>query len=54
MVHPSFVANTAEPGDIMLLASLLGLALVVGLIVFGIDFIVGRLRNRAGRPVRPR
>ena len=51
MFDPSFFANTAEPGDIVLLGLLLALALVVGPTVFGIDLVVGRLRRRAGRPV---
>lgn len=49
MFDPS-LANTAEAGDIVLLALVLAGTLVVGLALFGIDQVVGRLRRRAGRP----
>ena len=54
MFDPSSIANTAEPGDILLLAFVLAVTLIVGLTVWGLDVIVGHLRRRAGRPEQPK
>lgn len=43
------LANVAEAGDIVLVAQFLGLALVIGLALFGIDALVGRARHQ-GHP----
>ncbi len=40
------VANVTEAGDIVLLAFVLALTLFVGLALFGLDTLVGRLRRR--------
>ena len=43
------VANVAEAGDIVLYAGLLAVALVVGLVLLGIDTVVGHLDDRSSR-----
>ena len=44
------VANVTEPGDVALYAIVLGVTLAVGLLLLGIDALVGRLgRTRARR-----
>ena len=50
------VANVAEAGDIVLYLGLLAVALVVGLVLFGVDAVVGHLHDRSsGRtPSSPR
>ncbi len=47
------VANVTEAGDIVLYATMLAFTLVVGLLLLGIDALVGRLRDRRTR-TRPR
>ena len=48
-----FVANVAEAGDIVLYLTMLAGTFVVGLTLFGIDALVGRLRDRRARDRPP-
>ncbi len=43
------VGNVAEAGDIVLYAIALAVTLVVGLALFGMDVVIGRLRRRRAR-----
>ena len=47
------VANVTEAGDIVLYATMLAATLGVGLTLFGIDALVGRLRDRRARARPP-
>ena len=47
------VANVTEAGDIVLYATMLAATFVVGLTLFGIDALVGRLRDRRARARPP-
>lgn len=48
------VANVVEAGDIVLYTGLLAAILVVGLVLFGIDTVVGHLDDRSSRKRRRR
>lgn len=48
------VANVVEAGDVVLYAGLLAVTLVVGLVLFGIDTVVGHLDDRGSRKRRRR
>lgn len=48
------VANVTEPGDIVLYATMLAATLGVGVTLYGIDLMVGRLRDRRARARAPR
>ena len=43
------VGNVSEAGDIVVLALVLVLTPIIGLALFGIDAVVGRLRRRRTR-----
>lgn len=45
----SIVANVTEPGDVVLLAIVFGTTLVVGLVLLGVDTVVGRVAQRRGQ-----
>lgn len=48
-INELLVANVAEAGDMVLYAGLLAVTLVVGLVLFGIDTVVGHLDERSSR-----
>jgi hypothetical protein len=49
----SLVAHVTEPGDIVLYGAMLVSTVAVGLALFGIDALVGRLRQRRARTGPP-